>query len=125
MDLTVADAMATRDFYQDVVGWSAQDVHMEDTAGQYADSALCTGDGTAVAGVCHARGVNQDLPPVWLICLPVGDLSESLVRAREGGGEVVDVRKGAGGEHTYAVVRDPVGACMALVPGHPFQEDRE
>ena len=117
MDLTVVAATATRDFYQDVVGWSAQDVQMEDTSGQYADYALCTRDGPAVAGVCHARGVNQDLPPLWLICLPVGDLGESLVRAREDGGEVVDLRRAAGGELTYAVVRDPVGASLALVPG--------
>ncbi len=117
LDLTVADATETRDFYQDVVGWSAQDVQMEDAAGHYADYALYTLDGTAVAGVCHARGVNEDLPPVWLLCLPVGDLNESLIRAREEGGEVVDARKGSAGDYTHAVVRDPVGACFALVPG--------
>jgi predicted enzyme related to lactoylglutathione lyase len=117
LDLTVADAAHTRDFYQDVVGWSAEDVKMEDAAGHYADYALCTAEGTAVAGVCHARGVNRDLPPVWLICLPVGDLDGSLARAREEGGEVVDVRRGSTGECTYAIIRDPVGACLALVPG--------
>ncbi len=117
LDLTVADATETLDFYQDVVGWSAEDVQMKDAAGQYADYALCTPDGTAVAGICHARGVNEDLPPVWLICLPVGDLDESLSRAREEGGEVVDARKGSAADYTYAVVRDPVGVCLALVPG--------
>jgi len=117
LDLTVADASETRDFYRDVVGWSAEDVAMTDASGPYADYALCTPDGTAVAGVCHARGVNEGLPPVWLICLPVGDLDESLSRAREEGGEVVDARKGSAGDHVYAVVRDPVGVCLALVPG--------
>ncbi len=117
LDLTVGDAAHTRDFYQEVVGWSAEDVQMEDAAGKYADYALCTPDGTAVAGVCHARGLNRDLPPVWLICLPVGDLGESLARAREEGGEVVDERRDSAGDFTYAVVRDPVGACLALVPG--------
>ena len=117
LDLTVADAAHTRDFYQEVVGWSAEGVQMEDAAGQYADYALCTPDGTAVAGVCHARGVNRDLPPVWLICLPVGDLSESLARAREEGGGVVAERRDSAGVYKYAVVRDPVGACLALVPG--------
>lgn len=117
LDLTVAHAAETLGFYQDVVGWSAEDVQVEDTEGQYADYALCTPGGAAVAGICHARGVNVDLPPVWLICLPVGDLSESLSRAQREGGEIVNARKGSAGDYAYAVVRDPVGACFALVPG--------
>lgn len=117
LDLTVPDASETQDFYQGVVGWSAANVEMNDASGPYADYALSTPDGAAVAGVCHARGVNEDLPPVWLICLPVGDLQESLSRAREEGGEVLDVREGSVGDYNYAVVRDPVGVCLALVPG--------
>ncbi len=111
LDLTVPHATETRDFYQDVVGWSAEAVPMEDAAGPYADYNLCAPDGAALAGVCHARGVNADLPPVWLIYLPVGDLEESLSRARREGGEVVHAGKGS------AVIRDPVGAYVALVPG--------
>jgi predicted enzyme related to lactoylglutathione lyase len=117
LDLTVSEASATRDFYREVVGWSVQEVEMEDAGGRYADYALYTSDGTAVAGVCHARGVNQAIPPVWLICLPVGDLAESLGWVREGGGEVVEARRGSSGEYEYAVIRDPVGACFALGPG--------
>ncbi len=114
LDLTVSEASVTRDFYRNVVGWSVQDVEMEDAGEQYTDYALHTSDGTAVAGVCHARGVNQAIPPVWLICLPVGDLAESLGRVQEGGGEVVEVRKGASDEYEYAVIRDPVGAYLTL-----------
>ena len=117
LDLTVPEASATRDFYRDVVGWSVQDVEMEDAGERYADYALCTPDGVAVAGVCHARGVNQAIPPVWLICLPVGDLAESLGRVADGGGEVLEARKGPAGACAYAVIRDPAGACLALVPG--------
>ena len=117
LDLTVSDASATRDFYEEVVGWSVQDVDMEDAGGRYSDYAMCASDGGAVAGVCHARGVNRILPPVWMICLPVGDLTQSLARVQENGGEVVEARKGSDGEFSYAAVRDPVGACLALVPG--------
>lgn len=117
LDLTVPGAGETRDFYRAVVGWSVQDVEMEDAGEPYADYALCTPDGTAVAGVCQARGVNHAVPPVWLICLPVGDLGESLGRVQDGGGEVVEARKGSAGEYAYAVIRDPVGACLALMPG--------
>jgi len=116
LDLTVPDAVTMRDFYQEVVGWSARDVEMEDAGGRYADYVLCAEDGSAVAGVCHARGVNRGLPPVWLICIPVGDLAESLRHVREEGGEIIQSRE-SDGEPAYAVVRDPVGACLALVPG--------
>jgi len=117
LDLTVSDASTTRDFYQDVVGWSVQDVEMEDAGVRYSDYAMCASDGRAVAGICHARGVNQGLSPVWMICLPVGDLAQSLVRVQDNGGEVVEARQGSDGEVSYAAVRDPVGACLALVPG--------
>jgi predicted enzyme related to lactoylglutathione lyase len=117
LDLTVSDASATRDFYQEVVGWAVQEVEMEDTGGRYSDYDMCASDGDAVAGVCHARGVNQGLSPVWMIYLPVGDLAQSLARVQESGGAVIEARKGSAGELAYAVIRDPVGACLALVPG--------
>ena len=117
VDLTVPDASATRDFYRQVIGWSAQDVEMEDANGRYADYNMCGDDGAPVAGICHARGVNLGLPPVWMLYLPVGDLAESLRRVREGGGEVIKASRGGDGELAHAVVQDPVGACLALVPG--------
>ena len=117
LDLTVSDASATRDFYRQVVDWSAQDVEMEDASGRYADYNLCGDDGTPAAGVCNARGVNLGLPPIWMIFLPVGDLAESLRRVREGGGKIIKATRGSDGEYADAVIQDPVGACLALVPG--------
>ncbi|MBT8401016.1 MAG: VOC family protein, partial [Rhodothermia bacterium] len=86
LDLTVSDASATRDFYRQVVGWSVQEVEMENAGERYADYNMCGDDGKPASGICHAREANLDLPPVWLIYLPVGDLAESLRRVREGGG---------------------------------------
>lgn len=117
LDLTVSDAGATRDFYREVVGWSVQDFEMEDASGRYADYGMLGEGGSPAAGVCHARGVNLGLPPVWMIYLPVGDLAESLRRVREGGGAIIKATRGADGELASAVVQDPVGACLALVPG--------
>ena len=117
LDLTVSDAAATRDFYRQVVGWSVQEVEMEEDGRPYADYVMLGGDGKPAAGVCHARGVNLGLPPVWMIYLPVGDLAESLHRVEAEGGQVVKAARGADGEYAYAAVRDPVGACFALVPG--------
>jgi hypothetical protein len=116
LDLTVTDASATRDFYQEVVGWSVQDVEMENAGKGYADYNMCGDDGEPAAGVCHARGVNEGLPPVWLIYLPVGDLAESVRRVEQEGGTVIKATPGSAGEYACAVVQDPVGACLVLVP---------
>jgi predicted enzyme related to lactoylglutathione lyase len=99
LDLTVSDASATRDFYRQVVGWSVQNVEIEDGGEHYADYTMLGYDGKAAAGVCHARGVNVGLPPVWMIYLPVGDLAESLRRVQEEGGTVIKAMQGS----TYEV----------------------
>lgn len=116
LDLTVSDASATCAFYRHVVGWSVQDVPMDDGGERYADYNMLGGDGSPVAGVCHARGVNAGLPPTWMIYLPVGDLAESIRRVEEQGGKVLKAVRGSEGEYAYAAVQDPVGAFLALVP---------
>ena len=117
LDLTVTDASATRDFYRQVVGWSVQGVEMKDADEPYADFNMLDADGSPAARVCQARGDQLGRPPVWIIHLPVGDLAESLRRVGEEGGEVIKATRGADGEYASAVVRDPVGACLALVRG--------
>jgi predicted enzyme related to lactoylglutathione lyase len=116
LDLTVAGASATRDFYREVIGWAVQDVEMEDGGERYADYIMLGGDGNPAAGVCHARGVNSALPPVWMLYLPVGDLAESLRRVQEEGGKVITTTQGEDGGYVYAAVQDPVGVYLALMP---------
>jgi predicted enzyme related to lactoylglutathione lyase len=116
LDLTVPDASATRDFYREVVGWSVEEVAMRDGDDGYADYNMLGPDGTPAAGICHARGLNADLPPVWMLYLPVGNLSESLRLVGEEGGRVLKTMNGANGEVQYAAIQDPAGACLALTP---------
>ena len=117
LDLTVADASATCDFYRQVIGWAVQPVEMEDGDERYADYTMLGADGNPAAGVCHARGVNVGLPPVWMLYLPVGDLAESLRRVQEEGGKVVTAMQGNDGAYVYAAVQDPAGVYLALMPG--------
>jgi uncharacterized protein len=117
LDLTVGNAATTRDFYAQVVGWAPQEVEMRDGAERYADFNMLGADGSPVAGVCNARGVNAGLPPVWMIYLPVGDLGESLRRVEAEGGSVVGSVTDREGRVVYAAVQDPVGAYLSLVPG--------
>ncbi len=110
-DLTVHDAKEVRDFYARVVGWVPQPVPM----GEYADfNMTIPGSGEPAAGICHARGVNAELPPVWMVYLVVEDLEESLTGVRQGGGEVLVGPRAVGPGSSYAVIRDPAGAVAAL-----------
>lgn len=109
-DLTVPDADDVRDFYQEVVGWSAVPVDM----GDYSDYAMSPPDSaTPTAGVCWARGVNAGLPAAWLLYFTVASLEASLAKVKEAGGTVVGAPRGSGFGR-FAVVRDPAGAVCAL-----------
>ena len=110
-DLTVENAERIRDFYSAVVGWTASGVDM----GGYDDFNMNDPEtGTPVAGVCHARGGNAGLPPVWLIYVNVEDIEKSIARCVELGGQVISGPKGMGGKGRYCFIRDPAGAAMAL-----------
>jgi len=114
LDLTVSDASAARDFYRQVIGWSAEEVEMKDGDVRYADYNMLGSNGRPAAGICHARGANASLPSVWLLYLPVGDLDESLRRVENEGGKVLVTIRDAHGRDAHAVVQDPVGARFAL-----------
>ena len=116
MDLTVPDAQRLRDFYAAVAGWKTVDVPM----GGYVDfSMIAPGSGKPVAGVCHARGANADLPAQWLIYITVADLDASLERCRALGGALVTGPRGLGDWGRFAVIRDPAGAVAGLIePPH-------
>lgn len=117
LDLTVSDAAAARDFYREVIGWSVQDVPVEDGDGRYADYAMLGGDGQGAATIRHARGPNAGLPPVWMLYLTVGDIAESLRRAEAEGGRVIKEVRDRDGAYVCAAIQDPVGVCFGLVPG--------
>ena len=62
-DLTVKNAEQVRDFYKEVIGWNSSEVDM----GGYSDYNMNLQEGETVAGICHSRGLNVNLPAQWLI----------------------------------------------------------
>ncbi len=107
-DLTVPDADGVRDFYQSVAGWAADAIDM----GGYSDYVMKPAEGDPAGGICHQRGVNSDLPPVWMMYIVVADIEASAAKVTELGGKIL---KGpTGGTHNYCVIQDPAGAICAL-----------
>lgn len=94
-----------------------QEVEREEGGERYSDFTMLGGDGHPAAAIRHARGTNAGLPPVWIISVPVGDLAESLRRVPEEGGKVIQTTPAANGGCASAVIQDPVGAYLGLLPG--------
>lgn len=110
IDMTVDNATEMRDFYVSVVGLRPEDVSM----GDYSDyNMTMPANGEPVAGICHARGGNADMPSGWLIYFVVDDVNASAALCRDNGGSiVVEPRELAGGR--FCVIKDPNGALSAL-----------
>mgnify|MGYP001810099901 CR=1 FL=1 len=111
-DLTVPDAVVVRDFYAAVCGWRAHPVAMDG----YEDFGMVVeGRDGAVAGICHARGANADIPPQWLNYVTVPSLDASLAACTANGGSIVRPATNLGAYGRMAVIRDPAGAVLALM----------
>lgn len=117
-DLTVENADQIRDFYKEVIGWGSEDMPMEDENGKYNDYVMKTKEGNWVGGVCHARGTNKDLKPIWTIYIAVEDVSRSVAKCKDLGGKVLKEVKGEDGTFYYALIQDPARATLAIVPAN-------
>jgi len=108
-DLTVEDAELLREFYSEVMGWSSSTEDM----GDHNDYNMKDSSGNTVAGICHSIGVNQGVPPCWMIYVQIEDMDESLEKCKALNGKVL---KGPDdfGSYLSCVIQDPAGACFAL-----------
>ncbi|WP_438480649.1 VOC family protein [Oleiharenicola lentus] len=109
-DLTVPNAVALKDFYAAVAGWGVMPIDM----GGYEDFCMMPpGSDAPAAGICHARGANADLPPMWLVYITVPDVEASVNTCVKKGGKIVRAVQAMGGGK-MAVIQDPAGAIAAL-----------
>ena len=111
MDLTIDDATKVSSFYSKVVGWDIQSFDM----GGYDD--YCMNDketGETLAGVCHAKGVNANVPPQWMMYVGVEDIGKSIAAVQAEGGKLHGDRRSDGKGGYYQMIQDPAGAYMML-----------
>ncbi len=112
VDLMSTDAVGSKDFYEKVFGWSAQDMTTPDGS----TYSMLSHDGDVVAGLGeHSSEMKaQGVPSSWNSYVTVDDVVSSVEVARDLGAsvvlEVIDI-SGAG---KMAVIVDPVGATVSL-----------
>jgi hypothetical protein len=74
---------------------------------------IAPGSGEPIAGVCHARGPNKDIPPQWLLYFIVEDVDRSAKACESQGGRILVGPKKTG-DGAYCIIQDPAGAVCAL-----------
>ena len=112
--MTSLHADELKEFYQQVIGWESEDLGMKDESGVYSDYVMKDKAGNWVAGICHSRGANKDLPFQWIVYIQVDHVAASISKCREFGGKVLKEVKNKEGQCQYALLEDPYGAVLAI-----------
>jgi predicted enzyme related to lactoylglutathione lyase len=113
-DITVPNAQELKEFYENLIGWTSEGIPMKDGENSYEDYVMKSPDGRAVAGICHLKGVNQSLPPTWIVYITVKNVEESVQQALNLGGKLIKPYKNKEGKLMYAIVQDPAGAVFGM-----------
>ncbi|MFK7882979.1 MAG: VOC family protein [Phycisphaerales bacterium] len=103
LSLASPDAQAACEFYEKVIGWKTV------PSGDSGSHEIRRGDGV-VAGEIRPASSRDDIPSVWILHVPVNDLSESLRRVVQNGGKVLEASR----DHRKAVLQDPIGVHFGL-----------
>jgi predicted enzyme related to lactoylglutathione lyase len=137
MDLTVANAVEVKEFYQAVLGWECEAMAMENEGEHYNDYVMSSVveskekqsnannvssdtrqedklvDESFVTGICHAKGSNAEMPAAWLPYFLVADLDVGITRVKEKGGKLLSQIR-LMGDDRCVVIEDPAGANFVL-----------
>lgn len=112
-DLMTTDAEAAKAFYQDVVGWKAQDAGHPDVA------YTLLGIEGYESHVCGLMQLTEDMcaqniPPHWMGYVDVEDVDAKAAEFKAAGGNVLMEPHDIQGVGRFAVVSDPQGAAISV-----------
>jgi predicted enzyme related to lactoylglutathione lyase len=108
VDLMTSDVAASRAFYCDLFGWTA-----EEPAEEFGGYFSFRKDGVRMAG-CMAQQSEPAGPDVWSVYLTTDDAEKTLEAAAANGGQVLVPAMPVGDLGVMAVVTDPTGATIGV-----------
>jgi uncharacterized protein len=111
-DLGTTDLEAAKSFYTQLFGWDFEDM----PAGDSMIYSMASKNGKTVAA-CYEQSAemrSQGVPPVWLSYVTVADVEESVRRASELRGTVIQEPLDVFDSGRMALISDPQGAALAF-----------
>lgn len=107
VDLSSADAAASREFYTQLFGWDIK----VDPDPMYGGYAMATDAGVGVAGI--GPKMDPNAPTAWSLYIGTNDIDGLAARVKENGGTVVMAPFDVGDQGKMAVFQDPAGAFFS------------
>ena len=111
-DLGTTDMNGAKAFYTRLFGWDFEDM----PAGDSMIYSMASKNGKTVAA-CYEQSAemrSQGVPPVWVSYVTVADVAESVRRAGELGGTIIQEPLDVFDSGRMALVADPQGAALAF-----------
>lgn len=108
-ELNTRDAAKAKEFYAKTVGWSFDEMNMDDGTPYN----LCKLGDALVGGIFTMTGPEFDgLPDHWLSYLAVEDVDAAVAKAREAGGNILREPFDIPETGRIAIVQEPGGAVI-------------
>jgi predicted enzyme related to lactoylglutathione lyase len=108
VDLLSSDTDKARQFYGDVLGWTA-----EEAGADFGGYITFYSDGHRVAGMM-ANQAENGIPDVWNTYLSTDDIDATVTAAEKAGASVIAAPMVVGELGSMAIVTDPAGATVGL-----------
>lgn len=109
-ELATANIQAAKDFYGKVFGWKFVDKDV----GDFTYTMIKRNDKEFGGIWAIPKDKQKEIPPHWIAYILVENLNDSLEKAIKHGATIIKPASNAGEMGRFAILKDPVGAHIAL-----------
>lgn len=109
-ELMTTDVKGAREFYTKLLGWTTQEMPMQD-----ATYTVVEVEGDQVGGIMTLPPDAGEMPPTWGIYITVKDIEQTVKTAGELGGKIFMEPQEIPDVGRFAVIQDPQGAYFAAI----------
>ena len=109
-ELMTSDPQSATDFYTKLLGWTAEDVQMEDMT-----YTVVTAGGEQVGGIMKIPPEAEGTPPHWGTYITVDNVDETAGKAEGLGAKIIIPPRDIPNVGRFTVIQDPHGAFISLI----------
>jgi predicted enzyme related to lactoylglutathione lyase len=109
-ELMTSNVAAAKKFYTELLGWTIQDMPMENM-----DYTVIKVDNEDVAGMMPMPPDSGEMPPSWGIYITVKDVDRTVAKVKELGGKILVEPRDIPEVGRFCVIQDPQGAWFAAI----------